>query len=181
MLHRCVNTKNARFKDYGGRGITVCESWKGSFESFINDMGRRPSKEYSLDRIDNDKGYSPENCRWTTRKEQQRNMRSNITIEYLGQTKCLAEWSEITGIPQCTITTRIKRGWSEKEAITQPHDRRNNRNSRMLTYNGQTKCMKAWSESLGMPLTMLRGRINRGWSINLALEKPFPTFKNLLK
>lgn len=82
MINRCTNKNNAAYPNYGGRGITVCDSWLESFENFMNDMGIRP-KGTSLDRIDNNKGYSPENCRWSTQKEQSRNTRSNVYIDGL--------------------------------------------------------------------------------------------------
>lgn len=83
MMHRCLNDKHEAFKDYGGRGITVCESWK-DFAVFINDVGPRPSRLHTLDRIDNSRGYSKENCRWATMHEQCNNRRSNVKIIYEG-------------------------------------------------------------------------------------------------
>ncbi len=75
MKDRCYNKNNSRYKDYGARGITVCDRWRDSFEAFYEDMGKRPNSELSLDRIDNDKGYSPDNCRWATHSQQQLNKR----------------------------------------------------------------------------------------------------------
>jgi hypothetical protein len=75
MKDRCSNSKNKRYKDYGGRGIDVCQRWKDSFTNFLEDMGARPSPQHSIDRIDNNMGYIPDNCKWSTRSEQQRNKR----------------------------------------------------------------------------------------------------------
>ena len=106
MRARCTNPNNRRFFDYGGRGITVCERWTESFESFFADMGPRPSPDYQIDRIDNNAGYYPENCRWVTRAENMRNRR--VTKRYAGLT--LREWSEITGINYNTLKTQARRG-----------------------------------------------------------------------
>jgi len=87
MIQRCTNQNHAAYKNYGGRGITVCAEWLNSFKVFLEDMGERPSKDYSIDRIDNDGNYEPANCRWATRSEQQRNKRKKRPVvdyaEYL--------------------------------------------------------------------------------------------------
>jgi hypothetical protein len=117
MVQRCENQKNRRFKDYGGRGITVCDTWH-SYENFLTDMGRRPSRNHSLDRIDNDEGYSPINCRWATREKQRNNIRVNRHITYRGVTHTLSEWSSSTGIHKATISGRLdRRGWTIGQAL----------------------------------------------------------------
>ena len=107
MKQRCFNPKHKAFKDYGGRGILVSDLWKDSFNNFINDMGSRPSKNHSLDRIDNQLGYSKENCKWATRKEQARNVRTNRIIEFNGEKKCLSEWAEIIGLSQQNLYYKL--------------------------------------------------------------------------
>ena len=119
MIARCRNTNNERYADYGGRGITVCERWL-KFENFLADMGERPSLSHSLDRVDVNGSYSPENCRWATRKQQQRNMRNSHFVEVNGQRVTVAEAVEITGIPNDVLRSRLRRGWSEQDALTRP-------------------------------------------------------------
>lgn len=95
MKKRCLNVNHKYYKDYGGRGITVCNSWLNSYENFILDMGKKPNKTLSLDRINYNLGYFKENCRWVTQKEQCRNVRNNINFEYNGEIKCIGEWREV--------------------------------------------------------------------------------------
>ena len=113
---RCNNPNDKRYADYGGRGITVCERWR-TFENFIEDMGVRPAAT-SIDRIDNNKGYSPGNCRWATRVEQARNVRTNVLLCIDGVTATIAEWNEKQStVSYEAIRARLKRGWSDKEAV----------------------------------------------------------------
>lgn len=97
MKKRCNNKSHISYKHYGGRKIKVCDEWNSSFENFYRDMGERPSEKHSLDRVDNNKGYSKENCRWATKTQQARNQRSNVLIEYKGEKKCLQEWADLLG------------------------------------------------------------------------------------
>lgn len=97
MKKRCLNKNHKAFDSYGGRGIFICQSWIDSFDNFINDMGKRPNKNFSLDRIDNNDGYYKENCRWASKKDQCMNQRSNRRIEAFGEDKCLSEWASILG------------------------------------------------------------------------------------
>jgi hypothetical protein len=118
---RCVNPKDTAYQNYGGRGITICDRWKDSYENFLEDMGERPGKEYSIDRIDNEKGYSPDNCKWATRKEQHRNTRRNVWIEFNGQRKVASDWAAEYGISATTLKYRIfKAGWDVEKALTTP-------------------------------------------------------------
>lgn len=116
MVQRCENRSAANYRNYGGRGVTVCTEWS-SFENFYNDMGPRPSKEYSLDRIDNDGPYCKENCRWATRKEQANNKRSNVVLVFEGEALTLTQWSEKLQISREALKSRIRSGWSVEEAI----------------------------------------------------------------
>lgn len=121
MIDRCSNKSNNGYYLYGGRGITVCEKWL-SFANFFADMGPRPA-DRSLDRIDNNKGYFPGNCRWATTKEQLENRRIRkdaLFMSYGGVVRRINEWSVITGINRKTLRTRLSRGWTVEEAITTP-------------------------------------------------------------
>ena len=110
MIRRCHSKDDNNYKDYGGRGITVCDRWK-DIKTFVSDMSSSHKNGLTLDRIDNEGNYCKENCRWIAVKEQNRNMRTNHLITYRGKTKCLGEWSEILGMNRYTILYRI-RNWS---------------------------------------------------------------------
>jgi hypothetical protein len=121
MKDRCNNKKNSWYSHYGDRGIKVCERWMNSFDAFLSDVGEAPTQKHSIERIDNDKGYEPDNCRWATQKEQMNNRRCNAWIEYKGQTKTLTQWCEILGFNYRTIYDRLHRGKHTIErAFTQP-------------------------------------------------------------
>lgn len=119
MRGRCTNENDAAWDNYGGRGITVCNEWS-TFEAFFRDMGHCPSSEYSIDRLDNNKGYEPANCAWRTRTQQSRNRRNNRVIALNGVARCVSEWAEVIGISVGTIRSRLNNGWSEHDAITVP-------------------------------------------------------------
>ena len=111
MKDRCNNHHNKRFDHYGGRGIRVCEEWATSYQCFCEWATENGYKEgLSIDRIDNDKGYSPANCRWSTYTEQNRNRSFNKVITYKGKTQCVSAWAEEIGIKDATIRSRLKRG-----------------------------------------------------------------------
>lgn len=118
MKSRCNNIKNKRFKDYGGRGIKVCERWNTSFENFYLDMGHRPSANHTLERKSVHGDYEPANCIWLLRELQSKNKRSNRIIEFNGSSRLLSEWSLISGIGRLTIHRRLKAGWSIEDALT---------------------------------------------------------------
>ncbi len=115
---RCFNDKNDAYKNYGARGITVCEKWKKDFMSFYNwAMANGYKENLTIDRMDNNGNYDPSNCRWITVKEQHRNTRKNVYLSYNGETKCVAEWAEKLGISKETLYGRIKKGWSVERTL----------------------------------------------------------------
>lgn len=117
MRRRCHNKRDAAYRHYGARGITVCLRWRRSFKAFLQDMGRRP-RGLTIERINNNRGYSPKNCRWVSQKDQCRNTRRSVLITYRGETHCRSAWAEHFGIPWTTIRDRMKRGWSVHKALT---------------------------------------------------------------
>jgi hypothetical protein len=116
MIQRCTNPLNGDYRNYGGRGITVCERWL-KFENFYADMGLRPTPGHMLERKKNHLGYSPENCIWDTLPAQANNRRSNRLIALDGYTQTLAQWCRELGLAPGTARVRLKRGWSEEEAL----------------------------------------------------------------
>jgi len=123
MIQRCCNPKSNSYLRYGARGIYVCEEWRRSFKSFLDHVGRKPTPEHSLDRIDNDGPYEPGNVRWSTRKEQCRNMRTNRFITIDGEQKTLAEWKERSGLSGPVILHRINHQWPEHLLLVRPQAR----------------------------------------------------------
>lgn len=119
MRGRCNNPNNTSYERYGARGIKVCDRWMADFLNFLEDMGRRPSPSHSIDRIDNNKDYTPDNCKWSTVKEQCRNRRSSRFIEFHGETRTLAEWAERSGVALGTFHARLKSGWSMDRALSE--------------------------------------------------------------
>lgn len=116
---RCENTNNPAYANYGARGITVCERWC-NFENFLADMGEKPTPTHSIERIDNDKGYSPENCKWATRTEQSNNRRFNRLITFNGKTQSLSLWAREQRMTYPTLHQRLMLGWSIERALTAP-------------------------------------------------------------
>jgi hypothetical protein len=120
MKRRCLSPSSIDYDRYGARGITVCDRWlgKNGFFNFRNDMGEKPNKLYTLDRVDNNKGYSPENCRWATAIEQSSNRRNSIFVKYNGRKVTLKEYCNINKLKYTTIWMRIRTyGWTIEEAI----------------------------------------------------------------
>ena len=127
ILDRCYNPKNDSYNRYGGRGIKVCNRWCTSFDNFYKDMGGRPSNHHSIDRIDNEGDYTPDNCRWATPQEQGNNRGNNRRLTYNGQTMTITQWAHKAGISIETLSSRLDvHKWSLERAITEPVKRRKN-------------------------------------------------------
>ena len=120
MVRRCHNPHDAAFKNYGARGILVCEAWRHNYLAFLADMGERHSAAYSIERVNNDGNYCPENCIWATSKAQAQNTRHNRFITYEGVTLTIGEWARRLDTSDGTIRYRLRQGWSLEKALTTP-------------------------------------------------------------
>jgi hypothetical protein len=128
MMARCYDRTHKGYHSYGGRGITACDRWL-NVEAFIADMGPRPCGT-SIERVDNSKGYQPDNCKWATPKQQGRNRRSNRMLTANGLTLCVADWADRVGLSKQQIADRLRLGWSDAAAVTTPKLRRGTRGDR---------------------------------------------------
>ncbi len=120
MKSRCKNPKNRNYKNYGGRGISICEDWNNPCVFFEWAFSHGYKDGLSIDRIDNEKDYSPDNCRWATHKQQARNTRRNRLLTFKGETRCISEWAEITGMSKNVIKSRLNAGWKIENVFTVP-------------------------------------------------------------
>ena len=172
MIQRCNDPAHSRYEFY--KNIEICKRWRGpdGFQNFLSDMGRRPSEQHSLDRIDNEGDYAPENCRWATPKQQARNRRSTEMLTIDGIEKPLAEWAEIAGVKYWTFYRRIKvYGMAPSEALRRASPERNYKKSN-LTVDGVTKSVTEWSRETGIAYTTLRQRIKAGWDPHKVVTGP---------
>lgn len=120
MINRCHLPSTKKYSSYGGRGIHVCKRWREDFAAFYADMGPRPSSAHSIERLDNNGPYSPDNCEWATRLRQANNTRTNLYLTVGGERLSAAEWARRTGIPPATLVARVRRGWSHADAVGSP-------------------------------------------------------------
>lgn len=145
MLSRCYNSKNKRYKHYGGRGIKVCDKWLESdgqgFLNFLHDMGEPPN-QMSIDRINNNGNYEPANCRWANIKQQNQNYRNNRNFTINSETKCLNAWCEFNNINPQVVRARLKYGWLLERALGL--EKRDNKNVRYIEINGKRQSIHAW-------------------------------------
>lgn len=137
MKNRCSNNHDKYYKNYGGRGITVCDEWLHNFQLFYDwSVSNGYKDDLTLDRMNNNGNYCPENCRWASRTEQMNNMRANRILEYNGEKKTMAQWAEVVGIPRYVINSRINNyGWSIKDALEIPIQKRGGRHDLILHRN----------------------------------------------
>lgn len=117
MKYRCTNPRCKMWPDYGGRGITMCARWMNSFEAFLEDMGPRP-EGCTIDRIDNDGPYTPENCRWATKREQAANRRSSVMVDFNGRRMTLKDAASVAGVEYAKVHSRLRAGWTLERALS---------------------------------------------------------------
>lgn len=118
MRNRCHNPKHISYKDYGAKGVIVCERWYNSYVDFIEDVGERPSEHHSIDRMDSTGNYEPSNCKWSTRVEQARNKSNNRMVTYKGETKCVSQWCEDLSLNFNLVRDRILKGETPEKAFS---------------------------------------------------------------
>jgi len=183
MHKRCTDAALHNYHRYGGRGLRVCHRWRYTekgLRNFISDLGKRPDGS-SIERIDNDVGYTcgkckecrekgwPENCRWASAKEQARNRSSSRVISRGDESRTLAEWAEMTGIHPTVISYRIDQlGWTIEDALSRKEDGR----VRTLTALGKTRTLKEWSKITGISAAQLSNRLQQGWSPKRTVTSP---------
>ena len=182
IKNRCCRTCHATYKWYGGRGITICDEWKNDPVAFIAWCKSHGYKDgLQIDRIDNDKGYSPDNCRFVTCKENLRNTSANVHITYNGETHTLVEWCEKLDIPYSRTFDRLRKGLSVEKILFAPVCQRQMRkryrgeDGRItgikLDHKGLSMTIPEWAKYKGMCANTLYARIQDGWSIARALEE----------
>lgn len=170
MKQRCGNPNVKSYKNYGGRGVRVCDRWN-SFYNFYKDMGDMPDG-FTIERIDNEKGYSPNNCKWASMQEQSHNKRNNRKIEFNGVVMDLSEWTEKLGFGRTTIRTRLDTlKWSIEKALLTPEFK--NRRGDVFKYNGKEMTMVEWAKKYNIiPDTLLKRMNKYGWSLEKSLNTP---------
>jgi len=165
MIQRCSNPRAINYSQYGVRGIHVCDRWR-KFTNFNADMGDKPAGK-ELDRIDNDKGYEPGNCRWASHKENSRNRRDNVRLTHNGETMTISGWAERLGVRNTVIHGRIKAGYPIDRVLGD----KMKVHRRFITHDGTTDSVIGWSRTTGIPRRTIRNRMDWGWPIDKVLSR----------
>lgn len=169
MIDRCYRPSCAAYKNYGGRGIAVCDLWKDSFDEFYewaHGHGYQPG--LTIDRRDVNGSYSPENCQWVDRKAQANNRTNNLWIEFNGQRRTAQQWAEQTGLQAQLIAQRIQSGWSIEDALAKPAQQK----IKTITVGGVTRTPGEWGELVGLSADAILRRLRLGWSPERAVTTP---------
>lgn len=173
LLQRCFNQKNPGYRNYGGRGITVCNEWRNDINSFIKwSLNNGYADGLQIDRINNNGNYEPNNCRYVIPKVNLNNRRTNVRLNLAGDIKTIAEWESDTNITRSSIKHRLSNGWEVEKALTIP-----TRNTeRILFYKGESNSVTSWAKKYNMSPVTLCGRLNR-MTLEQALETPLKAFR----
>lgn len=168
MRTRCLDPNSPVYASYGGRGIKVCRRWLDSVAAFAADMGEQPPG-MTLDRIDTNGDYTPENCRWATPREQANNTRSNHRITVHGETDTVANWARRSGIEYTALLYRIQAGWNADDAVYTPAG---DSGTIHLTFQGRAMKVSEWAAETGLPVLTIHKRIRAGWHVDRILGTP---------
>lgn len=165
MKNRCYDKNSINYKYYGDKGVTICDEWMESFDNFYSwAINNGYSNELTIDRIDSNKSYNPDNCRWATKRDQCYNRSMSVKLTLNGRTMYMSEWAKELGIDKRTLSWRYKNGWSDEEILS-------NKKDIILTYNGESKTLLEWSKQTGIKKSTLWYRYNKGWEVEDILTK----------
>ncbi len=169
MKSRCYNPNAAEFKNYGARGITICQEWLSDFPAFYRDMGDRPSEKHSLERVNNALGYSKDNCVWATDKTQSLNRRTTQMLTWNGKTQCAFDWAAEYHLEHRTFYCRLDRGLGFPALLEQPKPNLKH-HSRYLRHKGLRLTCAEWSRRTGISPFTIYKRLTAGWPIARVLS-----------
>lgn len=173
MLQRCYDTRGKCYARYGGAGITVCDRWNpaqgGSFDNFLTDVGQKPTRKHSLDRIDPLGGYCPENVRWATAEQQARNKANSALVKYEGKLIPMMDAAELSGINYSTLRQRRRNGWTDAEMFMSTDEGQERRNKLLVEVEGVQVPLMTACKMLGVKYVTAKARIRKGWPIEKVL------------
>lgn len=169
IKQRCFNKNSPDYKNYGSRGIFVCDRWL-IFDNFLNDMGLAPSQKHTIERIDNNKGYEPENCTWATRETQSKNNRKNVYLTIKGETKWVGDWAKIFNTNSQEVLRRIKLGWPVLDALKTPIKKV--RKNLTVQIQGIRKPITFWCKKYKIKHSTVWTRVSRGQDFVSAITTP---------
>lgn len=172
MKTRCTNPNYDKYQYYGGKGISVCDEWMKSYDAFEEwALSHGYNDTLTLERVNTNGNYCPDNCRWASIKEQANNRSTNHFLTYNGKTQTIQQWAEETGMSRTCLKQRVSAGWPVDRIFTEPHH--NTNSQRLITYNGVTKRLYEWAKDLGINYNTLQTRLDlRHWSVERAFETP---------
>lgn len=159
MKQRCFNPNSTHYHRYGGRGVTMCQEWADSFDAFRTYIGDPPASGMTLERIDNDKGYEPNNVRWATRKEQANNRATNVTLTWEGKTMTLKQWAEYLGWKYGMLASRWKKGLRGADLFA---PRKADERNLPVEYEGRSMTLTEWAKETGVSYVTLHWRHKHG-------------------